>query len=132
MSGVDTQLTPAAWWEASAEGRIELLRCPQCHGTWLPWMPHCPDCGPGTGPEAIVSTGRGTIYTWVVIHYSVSVPDEVPFTVAAVQLEEGAMIYGRLTPEAAADVRAGAEVEAVFVQRDGRTVADFAFAKPGD
>ena len=100
MSDVLTpELSPADWWQGVADERLLLLRCPVCSATWVPWMPHCPDCGPGTGPRAIESAGRGTLYSWVVVQHSVSMPEEPPFTVASVRLDEGAMIYGRLTVE---------------------------------
>jgi uncharacterized OB-fold protein len=119
-------LTSATWWEATAEGRLLLLRCPVCSTTWLPWMPYCPECGPASVPYVIESGGRGSLYSWVVIHYSVSAEDKTPFTVGSVLLEEGAMIYGRLTADAAASPRADTLLVAVFAQRDGRTVVDFA------
>jgi uncharacterized OB-fold protein len=125
MSVTPVRATPADWWAATAEGRLLLLRCPTCGCTWLPWMPHCPEHGPTTEPETIESAGTGVLYSWVVIHYSVSEPDEVPFTVASVLLDEGAMIYGRVDVKSSADLVANARVTAEFVPRHGRTVVDF-------
>jgi uncharacterized OB-fold protein len=119
-----TALTPADWWNAAAESRLLLLRCPACDAHWLPWMPHCPDCGPGTGPVVVESSGRGSLYSWVVVHKSLSSPSEVPFTVASVRLVEGAMIYGRLSTDGT-EPRANAVVNATFQKRDGMTVIDF-------
>jgi uncharacterized OB-fold protein len=117
----DTGLTPAEWWRAAEEGRLLVLRCPVCGAGWLPFIPHCPDCGRGPEPQVVESTGRGTIYSWVGIRSSISAPGEAPFVVAAVRLEEGAMIYGRLVGEPAAE----AAVRAVFVEREGRTTVEF-------
>jgi uncharacterized OB-fold protein len=118
-------LTPEAWWQAADERRILLLRCPVCSAAWLPWAPHCPDCGPGTHPETIEACGRGTLYSWVGVQRSVSSPEDSPFTVAAVRLVEGAMMYGRLRLDPGEDPQAEGVVEAVFVERGGRTVVDF-------
>lgn len=123
MSSVpETRLSPAKWWEGAAEERLLVLRCPVCTAGWLPFTPYCPDCGRGPDPEVVESSGRGTIYSWVGVRSSVSAPEESPFVVASVMLDEGTMIYGRLV----GDPAAGAEVAAVFVERDGRTTVDFA------
>jgi uncharacterized OB-fold protein len=118
----DTTLSPGRWWQAAGEGRLLILRCPVCDSSWLPWMPHCPECGRGPTPDVVESTGRGTIYSWVGVRSSISSPDEAPFVVASVKLDEGAMIYGRLRDEPVAD----GQVEAVFVERGDRTTIDFA------
>jgi uncharacterized OB-fold protein len=118
-------LTADGWWQAAADRQLLLSRCRVCSTTWLPWMPHCPECGLAGDPEVIESTGEGTLYSWVVVHYSMSQPDDAPFTVGSVLLDEGAMFYGRLTAEAAAAVRADLPLAARFVERDGRTVIDF-------
>ncbi|MFN8217821.1 MAG: OB-fold domain-containing protein [Solirubrobacterales bacterium] len=117
----ETGLTPAEWWEAAERGHLLVLRCPVCGAAWLPFMPHCPDCGRGSEPRVVESSGRGTIYSWVGIEASISAPDETPFVVASVRLEEGAMIYGRLIGEPSAE---GA-VRAVFVEHAGRTTVEF-------
>jgi uncharacterized OB-fold protein len=118
-------ITPDGWWTAAAEHRLMLLQCPVCSTAWVPWMPNCPECGPGTDPVAIESTGRGTIYSWVGVVNSVSSPEDTPFTVLSVMLEERAMIYGRLAAEPGAEPSAEEEVAAVFVDRGDQTVIDF-------
>jgi uncharacterized protein len=92
---VSTTLTPDQWWAALTEDRLLLLTCNECGSAWLPWIPNCPDCGPGVRTSAVESSGRGTLYSWVGIHHSISMPSDVPFTVASVVVEEGAMVYGR-------------------------------------
>lgn len=129
-ASLESPLPPESWWSAVSEGRILLLQCKRCDAAWLPWMPHCPDCGSGSQTTTIEASGRGTLYSWVVVHSSQSCPDEVPFTVAAVRLDEGAVLYGRLrsgaVPVADAPVRAG------FVEREGRTVIDFGLLPHGE
>lgn len=124
----ESALSPEAWWDAAAEQKLMLLRCPACASTWLPWMPNCPEHGPTTTPEAIESAGAGTIYSWVGVQSSISSPEDAPFTVLAVMLDEGAMIYGRLVP--GEEPAAEAKVSAIFVERGDRTVIDFRLATP--
>jgi uncharacterized OB-fold protein len=132
-TGTDRALEPAdVWWAAVADGRILLRHCLSCGTHWLPWTPYCPECGPGPGSEWVESGGRGTLYSWVVVRHSVGSPDEVPFTVAAVLLEEGAQLYGRLAyPDR--PLVGDEPVHARFEQRDGRTVVAFSTAdlEPG-
>jgi uncharacterized OB-fold protein len=113
-----TALTPARWWEALDEGRLLLLSCGTCGVTWLPWIPNCPDCGPGTPTREVASAGRGRVYSWVGIHHSASMPEDVPFTILSVRLDEGAMVYGRFsrdtTPVAEQVVRL------CFIEANGR------------
>jgi uncharacterized OB-fold protein len=120
----NTVLTPERWWEALADERLLMLRCPVCRAAWMPFMPHCPDCGRGPVPLVVESGGRGTLYSWVGIQSSISSPEEAPFVVGSVLLDEGAMIYGRVVGEPSADAR----VEAVFVDRGDRTTVDFEIA----
>ena len=113
------QLSVQGWWDGLAERRLLLLRCDACNERWLPWMPFCPECGRGPGSTAIEASGLGTLQSWVEIHYSVSFPDETPFVVASVQLQEGPVLYGRLQPDVASIASADMPVEARFVERHG-------------
>jgi len=117
----DTVLSSGQWWNALAEERLLMLRCPKCGAAWMPFLPHCPDCGRGPIPEVVESRGAGRLYSWVGVQSSISSPDEAPFVVGSVILDEGAPIYGRLLGEPGAEAR----VEAVFVERGGRTCVDF-------
>jgi uncharacterized OB-fold protein len=112
------------WWQQVAERRLTVLECPSCHGRWLPWSPACPHCGEAATPAVIEASGRGRLYSWVGVHRSFSHPDDVPFTVAAVQLEEGPQLYGRLHHHEIV-LEGDLPVVARFVGRDGRTVVDF-------
>jgi uncharacterized OB-fold protein len=82
-------------------------------------MAHCPDCGRHGEVEVTQADGRGTVYSWVVVTRSASSPDDVPFTVLSVRLDEGAMVYGRLARSVTAPPTAEMPVRAVISQRDG-------------
>lgn len=119
-----------AWWTAVADGRLLLRHCLSCGTHWLPWSPYCPECGPGPAAEWVESAGRGTLYSWVGVHYSASAPQDVPFTVASVLLAEGAMLYGRLAHPGRALV--GDEpVRVRFELGDGRIVVAFSTTDAG-
>ncbi len=121
---------PADWWRGLATGRLLLNRCCDCGATWVPWMAHCPDCGRRSIVEAIEASGSGTVYSWVVVSRSVSTPEDVPFTVLSVRLDEGAMVYGRLARSAPQTPHADMPVTAVFAQRADETQLEFEPERP--
>lgn len=115
----------AAWWSAVAERRLLLPRCRDCGLTWFPPTPGCPRCA-STAVELVEASGRGRVYSWVVVNRALSpaFADDVPYTILAVDLEEGARMFGRLVGPG--PVTAGAEVHDVFYEVDGQILVGFA------
>jgi uncharacterized OB-fold protein len=116
-----------AWWEALAERRLLLPHCPSCGRTWFPPTPGCPYCG-STSVELLESCGRGYVYSWVIVNRALSpaFAADVPYTILAVDLEEGARIFGRLVGERRGELTAGAEVHAEFYEVEGQVLVGFA------
>ena len=100
------------WWDALAEGRIEVPRCRACGRAFFPPQPNCPHCGSGDW-ERIEAAGRGTVYSWVVIYSALDerFADEVPYAVLAAELEEGVRLFGRWKGTIE-EIHAGQEVRA--------------------
>jgi uncharacterized OB-fold protein len=88
------------WWDALAEGSLMLPRCTSCGRCSFPPMPACPHCS-GTSFERVLASGRGTIYSWVVVRYALdpAFVEDVPYALAVVDLEEGARAIGRVHGE---------------------------------
>jgi uncharacterized OB-fold protein len=86
-------------------------------------MPTCPYCG-ARGASEQHAVGRGSVYSWVQVVHSLDerFADEVPYTVAVVELEEGPRIAARVEGE----VDFGSAVEARFVDHDDWTELRFA------
>ena len=84
------------WWEALAEGRLELPRCRSCGRTFFPPQPYCPHCGSPEW-ERSAASGRGRIYSWVVCYtpFDPLFAAEVPYAILAVELQEGVRLFGR-------------------------------------
>jgi len=61
-------------------------------------------------------SGRGSIFTWAVMHqvYHPGFADAVPYAVVVVELEEGARLVSNLVDCPTSDIRAGMPVEAMF------------------
>ena len=108
------------WWEALATGVLMLPRCNRCDRFSFPPMPTCPHCG-GTSFARVEASSTGRVYSWVVVHVALdsAFADEVPYTIAAVSLDEGARMFGRIIGPASA-LCADAEVRAVVMHIDGQ------------
>src|SRR5690349_8912804 len=88
----------ADFWEGLAAGEIRLQRCRACGAVRFPPLPGCPACG-GDATETVVSSGRGRVYAWITVRRPVGTitADELPCTIATVELPEGPRLVGRLT-----------------------------------
>jgi len=115
----------AAWWSAVAERRLLLPRCRDCGQTWFPPTPGCPRCA-STSVALVEASGAGRVYSWVVVDRALSpaFADDVPYTILAVDVAEGARMFGRLVGPG--PVTAGAEVHAVFYEVRGQVLVGFA------
>jgi uncharacterized OB-fold protein len=117
VANIDTK----PFWDGCGEGRLLLQRCAGC-GAWRhPPSPICPNC---LDPkhEWIAATGRGTVYTFVVVREARRGWDKmVPYVLAVIALEEGPHILTDLTDVAPEDVAIGMKVEVTFEELDGTT-----------
>jgi uncharacterized OB-fold protein len=86
-----------AFWADVEAGGLPLRRCRNCSRTFVLPLPSCPYCAT-EDPEVIQAKGAGSLYSWVVVHHAFdpAFAGDVPYVVAAVQLDEGARVYGRL------------------------------------
>ena len=97
-----------------------------CDGATKPieYVKHGPSAIPWCatpGGTDVESNGHGVVYSWVTVHRQLTVPRDVPYTVATVQLDDGPRMLGRLDGQAAADAR----VEPAFVDHDDWTELRF-------
>ena len=105
------------YWEACRRNELRLQRCATCSRfVHFPGL-LCPTCG-GADLKWERVSGRGSIYTYVIIHRANSpvFRNRVPYAVAWIDLEEGraARVLSDLVDCEADEVRIGAPVEVVF------------------
>jgi uncharacterized OB-fold protein len=112
------------FWDGLKDKKLLIQRCGDCGRSRFPPMPRCPYCASAKSTN-IEAAGRGTIYTWIVVHraFDPAFADEVPFTLATVDLEEGARIVGRLED---APPQFGMRVRATFFNHPDWTELRFA------
>jgi len=96
------------------DGRLMGSVCRDCGYASFPPRADCPECLSG-GFEFSERTGRGTIYTHSTIEAApTGFDDEVPYTVAVVDLEEGGRLLAWIGDTIAADeVEIGMEIQVV-------------------
>jgi 3-oxo-4,17-pregnadiene-20-carboxyl-CoA hydratase alpha subunit len=100
------------WWEAAREHRLVAQRCVACGTLRHPPGPICPSCSSTTDDWAELS-GRGSVYTYTVVHQQF-VPADVPYVVIAVDLVEGLRMVSNLVDADPAEARIGLAVELVW------------------
>ena len=101
------------FWEGARAGELRIQRCKACGTLRHPPGPVCPQCHSFEWDEATAS-GRGTVYSFVVMHYPEVPPSEHPNPIALIQLEEGTRLITQLVGVAPGDVRIGQKVKLEF------------------
>lgn len=85
------------YWAALERGELHHLRCASCGNAFLPAREECPRCLSGDVAWEPTS-GRGRLISWVVYRQAPlpAFADRVPYTVAVVELEEGARMISNV------------------------------------
>jgi uncharacterized protein len=105
----------AEFWDGLKDGKFLLAKCDSCAS--IIWFPRkfCPKCG-SIETSWIESSGKGTIYTYTVVHRSM-LPDFAasgPYVIAYVELEEGPRIMTNIVNVDPESVTVGAAVQVVY------------------
>jgi uncharacterized OB-fold protein/acyl dehydratase len=101
----------AFFFEGAKEGKLLIQRCASCGTLRHPPRPACASCRSFEW-DTVESSGRGTIFSFVVNHYPQVPAFDYPLVVALVELEEGTRLVANvegLTPET---IEIGMAVEA--------------------
>ena len=102
------------FWEGCKRHELLLQKCTGC-GRMRSASPTCPECW-SMEHEWVRSGGRGTVYSWVVIHqrYNRAFEDDLPYNVAIVELEEGPRLVANLVGIENEAIRPGLPVEVTW------------------
>jgi uncharacterized OB-fold protein len=104
------------FYEATARGELRFQRCSDC-GLWRHYpRPVCPECA-STSYSWEQASGRGTIYTWTIVHGPTlpAFQDDLPYNVVDVLMDEGVHFQSQVLDCPPEDIHAGMPVEATFV-----------------
>jgi uncharacterized OB-fold protein len=100
-------------WDACREGRLRVQRCADCNRMIFVPQPLCTHCH-GTRLDWVDSAGRGSVYSFTVVHRPQRPEFEVPYVVAIVELDEGFFMLTNLVGCEPAKVAVGQRVEVEF------------------
>ena len=108
----------APFWEGTRAGELRAQRCSGCgHLRWPP-ANVCPRCL-ATEHEWIRLSGRGRVFSWIVVHKSQHPAFwGDPFNVAIVELDEGPRLHTNLVEVDPAAIRIGLPVQVVFEKQN--------------
>ncbi|MEU8796483.1 Zn-ribbon domain-containing OB-fold protein [Spirillospora sp. NPDC048819] len=106
------------FWDACARGELLFQRCGQCAHITFPPSEHCRGC---LARRQVweASAGRGTLYSWTVVHRPVTPAFEPPYAAAIVTLDEGYQMLTNIIDAAPEDLRAGLPVQVSFRRTGG-------------
>ena len=105
------------FWEGVKQGKLLIQRCKSCGDLHHPPGPVCPKCQ-SFDWDTIESSGKGTVYSFVVMHYPEVPPFEYPNPVGLIELEEGVRLISQLIGVKPGDVKVGQKVQVEFVTFD--------------
>ncbi len=85
----------APFWEAQRRHELRFRRCTDCGAFRYPLTLLCPACR-SFDFEWVASSGRGTVYSYTVVHHQTHPAFAVPYTIVLVQMEEGPRVVAQL------------------------------------
>ena len=103
----------APYWEAARRGELVYLRCASCGTVFFPPLEACINCQ-SSELHWQRSAGRGTVYTYTVLHAGPSAGFPVPSVLAIVDVDEGYPMLSSVVGCPPADVRIGMRVDVSF------------------
>ena len=107
-----TELT-RPFWDALREGRLIVQRCSACDRTFFRPEVACPHCL-STEWQWVESSGRGTLYSFSVVHRAPSPAFTAPFIFAAIDMEEGWTMFSNVIGIAPDEARIGMKLKVSF------------------
>lgn len=107
----------APFWESAFKGELRMQKCSDCGHVRFPPAVLCARCL-SEQAEWVKLSGRGTVYSWIVVHQSQhpAFNADVPYNVAIVELEEGPRMHTNIVGCTNDRISIGMPVEVAFEQ----------------
>jgi hypothetical protein len=101
------------FWDAARERRLVVQHCRTCSKKFFRPEIACPHCR-ARDWEWVESTGKGTLYSFAVMHRAPSPAFKAPFIFAAIEMDEGWVLFSNLIGLEIEEAEIGMEVEVCF------------------
>ena len=101
------------FWDGARAGKLLIQRCKGCGELRHPPGPVCPSCHSFEW-DTVEASGRGTVYSFVVMHYPEAPPFDHPNPIVLVELEEGTRLISQIVGIQPGEVRIGQAVQVEF------------------
>jgi uncharacterized protein len=114
----ETQPWSEKFWEGAKEGKLLIQVCKDCKSKIFYPRKFCPECWSGN-LGWIEASGKAKIFTFSTAYDMVEpkFTDELPYTIAYVDLDEGIRMMTRIVDRKPEDISIDMEVEVVFHPR---------------
>jgi uncharacterized OB-fold protein len=107
----------AFWFEGAQAHRLLIQHCTSCGTLRHPPLPACAVCG-SLEWDVVESSGNGTLYSYVVVHYPQVPSFEYPLPIGLIELEEGTRVVANLGGVEREDIQIGMALQAEFIDFD--------------
>lgn len=103
------------FFEGARRHALMIQHCPNCGTYQLPGRFACDECLE-EDPEWVEASGRGTVFTFTVVHqlYHPAFSEKIPYNVAVVELEEGPRLVSTIVGVENENITVGMDVEVEF------------------
>jgi uncharacterized OB-fold protein len=109
----DPSPVTAPFWEAGARGELLFQRCEACGTPAFPPTTHCREClSDQLSWER--SEGRGSLYSWTIVHRPVTPAFTAPYAPAIVTLAEGYQMVTNIVGTTSDQLRLDLPVRVAF------------------
>jgi uncharacterized OB-fold protein/acyl dehydratase len=105
------------WWEGIDAGKLLIQKCSGCDTLRHPPRPMCGSCG-SIEWKGVEASGRGTVYSYVIMHHPPIPGYGFPIAVGLIDLEEGTRLVSNIVGCEHDDIHIGMKVEANIEQID--------------
>lgn len=105
------------FWNGLRDHKLLIQRCKDCRALRAPARPMCPNCT-SLHWDTVESSGRGTVYSYVMPQHPPMPLMEYPYIVALIELDEGVRLVSNLCEIATESVEVGMPVEVFYATFD--------------
>ena len=101
------------FWDGTAAGELRIQVCNACGAKRFPPGPACPDCG-AFDRGHLVTSGRGTVFSYVVHRHPPVPGKELPIVIALIDLDEGVRMVGEVVDVPDDEIAIGMQLRVDF------------------